>query len=284
MADLNVNGKLVAPRIVLDTQDGNYNEGVRINAKDDAWAVTIYGTPLDTDINGNYDNSMIVGRPANGSDLIISGTKNNLDDTKRVRITQTGEIYEKAERVYSPNNIPTSLSYTDTFGGRRVTATQISGDYQGSTGRTDLWASYLIFNHDPSYWQMIRMPFFDNDNYGIPSYQRLMDGQLRGWKSFVTEDGRGSNYIRFENGIMIYFERFTITGNDMIIDKSFPEPFIEEPVITVTKVHHDGWSSMYAPQSWPTAVAQADSTRFRMKCSDSNNRMSMSVIAVGYWR
>ena len=106
MADLNVNGKLVAPRIVLDTQDGNYNEGVRINAKDDAWAVTIYGTPLDTDINGNYDNSMIVGRPANDSDLIISGTKNNLDDTKRVRITQTGELYEKGQRVYSPNNIP----------------------------------------------------------------------------------------------------------------------------------------------------------------------------------
>lgn len=83
------------------------------------------------------------------------------------------------------------LKYTG-VGDGVLTANQTSASYFNSS---EGWASYLIFNHGDGsnyYHQMIRMPFGD-----VPQYQRMVNGSLSGWKTFITSENIGSQSVNY---------------------------------------------------------------------------------------
>jgi len=82
-----------------------------------------------------------------------------------------------------------SLSYNG-YGTDSVTAYQTADDFAGAGG----WASYLIMNYGNGsnyYHQMMRFPFWS----GIPEYQIMTDGVLKGWHKFITDENIESQSV-----------------------------------------------------------------------------------------
>ncbi len=143
------------------------------------------------------DSSVTVGRlPA------TTFTETTSDYTNVLSITPNESTKEiKVTAGYTPNYKITinggsytsadSIAYTGTASSC-FSVYQTDASYKGRSG----WATYLICNHgngETYYHQMLAMPF-----WGIPCYQRLENGSLKGWKEFITEenfDSKMASYI-----------------------------------------------------------------------------------------
>lgn len=105
-----MSGGLNLPILVVNPSAGSYNEGVRINGAIGGigWCGVYMGGDANT--TSGWDNKMVyVARPSGKDFLVLGGAPYAEDDANRARIMKTGEIYEKGQRVYSPNNQPNDI-------------------------------------------------------------------------------------------------------------------------------------------------------------------------------
>lgn len=103
---------VIENNLIIDTYSTNksYDEGIRINS-DTEWATISLGTNRGTIYGSDTNKGMIIGRPANADYLVISGHGYESNDATRMRVTKYGEIFDRGERVYSPNNPPPLYSH-----------------------------------------------------------------------------------------------------------------------------------------------------------------------------